>query len=38
MELIAAAEADARWLGMPTNLKMFRKHVPRGGSRHERCS
>jgi LuxR family maltose regulon positive regulatory protein len=23
MELIAAAEADARWLGMPTNLKMF---------------
>lgn len=23
MELIVAAEADARWLGMPTNLKMF---------------
>jgi LuxR family maltose regulon positive regulatory protein len=23
MELIAAADADARWLGMPTNLKMF---------------
>lgn len=23
MELIADAEADARWLGMPTNLKMF---------------
>ncbi|HEY5759496.1 MAG TPA: LuxR C-terminal-related transcriptional regulator [Steroidobacter sp.] len=23
MELIAIAEADARWLGMPTNLKMF---------------
>lgn len=23
MELVASAEADARWLGMPTNLKMF---------------
>jgi LuxR family maltose regulon positive regulatory protein len=23
MELIASAEADARWLGMPTNLQMF---------------
>lgn len=23
MELVAVAEADARWLGMPTNLKMF---------------